>query len=76
MALTAIWVVLANDDWDGWHCSCGGGALPRQDGAEPRHHTIKQSKLFGYCFLVDHNLQMRGHVFVQLHWDNELADRF
>jgi queuine tRNA-ribosyltransferase len=27
--------------------SCGGGALPRLDGAEPRHHTAAAQALFG-----------------------------
>jgi len=27
--------------------SCGGGALPRRDGAEPRHHTGATQALFG-----------------------------
>ena len=36
---------------------CGGGALPRQDGAEPRHHTTRE---FANVFIKDEGLNPTG----------------
>ena len=36
---------------------CGGGALPRQDGAEPRHHTSRE---FANVFIKDEGLNPTG----------------
>ena len=41
MTLTVHLVSFANASWVNCVLAglCGGGALPRQDGVEPRHHT-------------------------------------
>jgi hypothetical protein len=48
------------------------GVPGRQDGRDARP-SIANPKLF-CCFFVDNDLQVRGHVLVQLDGDNELAD--
>ncbi len=45
---------------------CGGGALPRRDGAEPRHHTMHCLEPFdslgGYPILLARNFRYDGAI--------------
>jgi len=45
------------------------------NGAELRHHTTNKSSsgLLSHCFLINNDLQMRGHVLMQLDRDDEFA---
>src|SRR5271163_510886 len=55
----------------GFEVLCGGGALPRPRGEAPSPH---KQNLLRDRFLIDHNLQVRGHILVQLYRNDKFAD--
>jgi hypothetical protein len=55
----------------GWAASSAGSST----GEDARSSTISRGRLLLYCFFLDHDLQVRGHIFMQLHGDGELANR-
>ncbi len=54
------------------------GVPARQDGRDARRSIApslhRKPQLLCRRFFIDHNLQVRGHVFMQFDRDNELAD--
>jgi len=62
---------------DNAHRTSGCTRIDRRygGGTEPRHHRYHHQELLDNCFLLDHNLQVRSHILVQLNGNNKLPHR-